>query len=102
MDSTKGDNNERVEPFRTEEFDVEPIRYTDSEDRRNQVGKGVGWKTFYQQGEHDQRKSFQCVPMGFGNPWGQERHTHNKYIMEGNWSQSDNYAGFLRFKTTMV
>ena len=32
--------------------------------------------------------------MDFGDPWRQERHTHNNYIMKANWNRSDNYVGF--------
>ena len=94
VDTTKNNNNERVVPFRAEEFDERPIRYINSGDWINSDERTAGRKALYHQGRYDQQKSFQCAPTDFGNPWGQERHSHNKYVMKANWNRSDNYVGF--------
>ena len=93
VDATDDSNNGRVASSRTEEVDGKPTRYTNSDNQGYQTGELTRRKTADQYEGNDRRKSFLCVPTGLGNPWGQERHTHDSGVMKGNWDWLEDYTG---------
>ena len=93
LDTTKSNDYERVVPLRSEGFDENPVRYINSVEQGNSLGRVAGREAVYQRSRTDQRKSFPCVPTDLGHPWGQERHSHDNFV-KGDWNRSDYYVGF--------
>jgi hypothetical protein len=93
MDTTGIRNNGGVVPPRTEVFSEKPVRYTNSDVQGHYVGRIAGCEAINSHKGNEQRKSLQCAPTGFGNPWGRKRHTHDSGVMKDNWFWSEDYAG---------
>jgi len=93
MDTTGNRNNGGVVPPRTDVFSEKPVRYTNSDAQGHYVGRIAGCEAINSHKRNEQRKFLQCAPTGFGNPWGQERHTHDSGVMKDNWFWSEDYAG---------